>query len=99
MDAEDAADDESDKVAVRFRQRHAAPVFDDGARAQAPLRAHLVAGAIDEAEVPFLEVEHGGVASPHTGKTLSYVAELKRKHGIDYDCHANYRFMEKSDAQ
>ena len=23
------------------------------------------------------------------------VAELKQKHGIDYDCHASYRFVEK----
>jgi uncharacterized glyoxalase superfamily protein PhnB len=47
----------------------------------------------------FEKLERGGVASPHTGKTLSYIAELKRKHGIDYDCHANYRFVEKTDAR
>jgi catechol 2,3-dioxygenase-like lactoylglutathione lyase family enzyme len=35
-----------------------------------------------------------GVASPHTRKTLSYIQELKRKHGIDYDSHASYRFEE-----
>jgi uncharacterized glyoxalase superfamily protein PhnB len=46
----------------------------------------------------FEKVEHGGVASPHTDRTLSYIKELKRKHGIDYDCHANYRFVERSDA-
>jgi len=26
---------------------------------------------------------------PHTS------AELKKKHGIDYDCHASYRFAER----
>ncbi len=35
-----------------------------------------------------------GVASPHTKKTLKYIQELKQKHGIDYDCHASYRFKE-----
>jgi catechol 2,3-dioxygenase-like lactoylglutathione lyase family enzyme len=36
-----------------------------------------------------------GVASPHTKKTLSYIQELKRKHGIDYDSHGSYRFVEE----
>jgi catechol 2,3-dioxygenase-like lactoylglutathione lyase family enzyme len=35
-----------------------------------------------------------GVASPHTRRTLRYIQELKKKHGIDYDCHASYRFTE-----
>ena len=35
-----------------------------------------------------------GVASPHTQRTLRYIQELKRKHGIDYDCHASYCFVE-----
>jgi catechol 2,3-dioxygenase-like lactoylglutathione lyase family enzyme len=35
-----------------------------------------------------------GVASPHTRTTLHHIQELKRKHGIDYDCHASYRFVE-----
>jgi hypothetical protein len=37
----------------------------------------------------------GGVASPHAEKTLRFIAQLKRQHGIDYDCHASYRFVEK----
>lgn len=37
----------------------------------------------------------GGVASPHTRKTLAYIQELKVKHGIDYDSHASYRFVER----
>ena len=44
----------------------------------------------------FEKVSGGGVASPHTGKTLAYLQELKRKHGIDYDTHASYRFAEKT---
>jgi catechol 2,3-dioxygenase-like lactoylglutathione lyase family enzyme len=35
-----------------------------------------------------------GVASPHTKSTLRHIQELKKKHGIDYDCHASYRFVE-----
>lgn len=35
-----------------------------------------------------------GVPSPHTLSQLRYIQELKAKHGIDYDCHASYRFIE-----
>ena len=36
-----------------------------------------------------------GVASPHSKRTLTYIQQLKQKHGIDYECHASYRFVEK----
>lgn len=36
-----------------------------------------------------------GVASPHTKSQLRHIQELKAKHGIDYDSHASYRFVEK----
>ncbi|HET9708464.1 MAG TPA: VOC family protein [Gemmatimonadales bacterium] len=36
-----------------------------------------------------------GVASPHTKSQLRYIQQLKVKHGIDYDSHASYRFVEK----
>ena len=36
-----------------------------------------------------------GVASPHTERTLAHIQHLKKRHGIDYDCHASYRFIEK----
>lgn len=45
----------------------------------------------------FEKLPGGGVASPHTEKSLAYIQELKKKHGIDYDCHASYRFFEKAD--
>ena len=38
-----------------------------------------------------------GVASPHTKRTLAYIQELKKKHGIDYDSHASYRFVEEGE--
>ncbi|MEO8173739.1 MAG: VOC family protein [Sediminibacterium sp.] len=37
------------------------------------------------------------VASPHTINTLNYIEELKKKHGIDYDVHGSYRFVEKGE--
>lgn len=36
-----------------------------------------------------------GVASPHTRGQLAYIQKLKRKHGIDYDSHGSYRFVER----
>jgi catechol 2,3-dioxygenase-like lactoylglutathione lyase family enzyme len=36
-----------------------------------------------------------GVASPHTKTTLRHIQELKKKHGIDYDSHGSYRFVER----
>jgi catechol 2,3-dioxygenase-like lactoylglutathione lyase family enzyme len=32
---------------------------------------------------------------PHTQTTVHYIQELKKKHGIDYDSHASYRFVER----
>jgi predicted enzyme related to lactoylglutathione lyase len=43
----------------------------------------------------FEKMPAGGVASPHTEHTLDYIQTLKKKHGIDYDTHASYRFVEK----
>jgi len=43
----------------------------------------------------FETVPKGGVASPHTERTLDHIRVLKQKNGIDYDCHASYRFVEK----
>jgi len=31
---------------------------------------------------------------PHTKGDLRQIERLKRKHGIDYDSHASYRFVE-----
>ena len=41
------------------------------------------------------QVPGGGVASPHTAHTHAYIQELRKKHGLDYDTHASYRFVEK----
>ena len=42
----------------------------------------------------FEKLPNGGMASPHTERTLRYIHDLKKKRGVDYDCHANYRFVE-----
>lgn len=43
----------------------------------------------------FETVPHGGVASPHTSSDFAHIAKLKEKHGVDYDTHGSYRFVEK----
>jgi hypothetical protein len=45
----------------------------------------------------FEKLPGGGVASPDTERTLTYIQDLKQKHGMDHDCHANYRFVEAID--
>jgi hypothetical protein len=42
-----------------------------------------------------LEPLGDGVASPHTKGDLDHIQKLKAKHGIDYDSHASYRFVEE----
>lgn len=37
----------------------------------------------------------GGNVSPHTPGQMRLIQELKAKHGIDYDSHESYRFVEK----
>lgn len=34
------------------------------------------------------------ICNSDTKTPLLYIQELKRKHGIDYDVHASYRFIE-----
>lgn len=38
-----------------------------------------------------------GVAMPHTKADIRHIQALKQKHGLDYDCHASYRFVERPD--
>lgn len=37
------------------------------------------------------------VASPHTKRQMKFIDDLKQKHGVDYDTHDSYRFIEKAD--
>jgi hypothetical protein len=36
-----------------------------------------------------------GVASPHTARTMQVIERLKQQHGIDYETHDAYRFVEE----
>jgi catechol 2,3-dioxygenase-like lactoylglutathione lyase family enzyme len=76
-------------VPVRLEKRLAALLSD--------LAAHKrmsVSSCLEEILLHTNEPLGDGVASPHTRRTLRYIQELKRKHGIDYDSHASYRFAE-----
>lgn len=76
-------------VPVRLEKRLAALLHD--------LAAHKrmsVSSCLEEILLHTSEPLGDGVASPHTKRTLAYLQELKQKHGIDYDVHASYRFVE-----
>lgn len=76
-------------VPVRLEKRLAALLAD--------LAAHKrmsVGSCLEEILLHTSEPLGDGVASPHTKRTLAYIQELKKKHGIDYDAHASYRFVE-----
>jgi catechol 2,3-dioxygenase-like lactoylglutathione lyase family enzyme len=76
-------------VPVRLEKRLAAVLHD--------LAAHkrmTVSSCLEETLLHTFEPFGDGVASPHTKSDLRYIQELKKKHGIDYDSHASYRFVE-----
>lgn len=76
-------------VSVRLEKRLAALLHDLAAHKRMSLSSCL-----EEILLHTSEPLGDGVASPHTPAQLRYIQELKRKHGIDYDCHASYRFVE-----
>lgn len=76
-------------VSVRLEKRLAA-LLDD-------LAVHKgmdLTGVMEETFLHTFEKSGDSVASPHTEATLDHIQELKKKHGIDYDTHASYRFVE-----
>lgn len=79
-------------VPIRLEKRLAALV-DDLAAHKRMSRDSL----LEEILLHTCEPWGDGVASPHTRSQLSKIQELKAKHGIDYDTHASYRFMEDTD--
>lgn len=76
-------------VPVRLEKRLAAALADLAAR-----KGMSVSSCLEETLLHTFEPFGDGVASPHTPGDLRYIQELKRKHGIDYDSHASYRFVE-----
>ena len=76
-------------VPVRLEKRLAALLYDLAAHKRMSLSSCL-----EEILLHTNEPLGDGVASPHTKRTLRYIQELKQKHGIDYDSHGSYRFVE-----
>jgi catechol 2,3-dioxygenase-like lactoylglutathione lyase family enzyme len=77
-------------VPVRLEKRLASALADLAAHKNMSLSSCL-----EETLLHTFEPYGDGVASPHTKADLRYIQELKRKHGIDYDSHASYRFVER----
>jgi hypothetical protein len=78
-------------LSVRVEKRIAAVLQD-----LAEFKRMSLSSLLEEILLHTFEPLGDGVASPHTARDLRYIQELKRKHGIDYDCHASYRFTERS---
>ena len=78
------------EVAVRLERRLAAQLRDLAAHKRMSLTSCL-----EEILLHTCEPLGDGVASPHTKSQLRYIEKLKTKYGIDYDCHASYRFVER----
>lgn len=79
-------------VPVRLERRLAAVLEELAAR-----KGMTVSGCLEETLLHTFEPLGDGVASPHTKTDLRHIQALKRKHGVDYDCHASYRFVERHD--
>ncbi len=76
-------------VPVRLEKRLAALLSD-----LAEHKGMSIDSTLEEMLLHTFETVGEGVASPHTKATLRYIQHLKQKHGIDYDVHASYRFVE-----
>lgn len=74
---------------VRLEKRLAALVDD-----LAAYKRMSIGSLLEEILLHTSEPLGDGVASPHTTSQLRHIQDLKQKHGIDYDCHASYRFVE-----
>jgi catechol 2,3-dioxygenase-like lactoylglutathione lyase family enzyme len=77
-------------VPVRLEKRLAALLFD-----LAQHKRMSVDSCLEEILLHTCEPWGNGVASPHTKATLRHIQDLKKKHHIDYDTHASYRFVEE----
>lgn len=82
------------EVPVRLERRLAALLQDLAAR-----KGMSIGSCLEETVLHTFEPLGSGVASPHTKADLRYIQELKQKHGIDYDCHASYRFVERDEGR
>jgi len=77
------------ELTVRIEKRLAALLED-----LAAYKHMSVGSCLEEILLHTNEPLGDGVASPHTKRQLAHIQELKKKHGIDYDSHGSYRFVE-----
>ena len=77
-------------VPVRIEKRIAAVLQD-----LAVFKRMSLSSLLEETFLHTFEPLGDGVASPHNPADIRHIQVLKRKHGIDYDCHASYRFVER----
>jgi catechol 2,3-dioxygenase-like lactoylglutathione lyase family enzyme len=77
-------------VPVRLEKRLAAALSD-----LAEHKHMSLSSCLEETLLHTFEPLGDGVASPHTKGDLRFIQQLKKKHGIDYDSHASYRFVER----
>lgn len=74
-------------VPVRLEKRLAALLGD-----LAEFKRLSVSSTLEEI---LLHTNEPGQPGPHTERQSRYIQELKKRHGIDYDSHGSYRFVEK----
>ena len=77
-------------VPLRLERRLAAVLID-----LAQHKGMSLTSCLEETLLHTFEPLGDGVASPHTKSQIRFIQELKKKHGIDYDSHGSYRFVEK----
>jgi catechol 2,3-dioxygenase-like lactoylglutathione lyase family enzyme len=77
-------------VSVRLEKRLAGLLQDLAAHKRMNLSSCL-----EEIVLHSFEALGDGAASPHSKRALAHIRGLKSKHGIDYDAHASYRFVER----
>jgi catechol 2,3-dioxygenase-like lactoylglutathione lyase family enzyme len=78
------------QVPVKLERRIAAVLAD-----LAAAKGMSIDSCLEETLLHTFEPLGDGVASPHTARQLRLIQELKTKHGIDYDSHGSYRFVER----
>jgi hypothetical protein len=77
-------------IPLRLEKRLAA-VFRD----LADYKRMTLTSCLEETLLHTFEPFGEGVASPHTKRDLGHIQELNKQHGIDYESHASYHFVER----
>ncbi len=77
-------------IPIRLERRLAAVLQD-----LAAFKGMSVSSCLEETLLHTFEPLGDDVASPHTKADLRKIRELKQQHGMDYDSHASYRFVER----